>query len=411
VSVDHPDGIHKESVSFESGRIRILFIIGSLDVGGAEKQLVEIALGLDRTRFDAAVCCLGQRGVLAPRLQAGGIPVVAIGMPRASEIGMIAAIATLPFRLFSFFREVRAFRPHVLHGLLFHAYVLGAFAGALLRVPVIVASRRSLSHFKSERRLFQWVERLANRFTDCIVANSDAVRADTLAAEGLPDQAVLVVHNGIEAGRYPVAPQPLLRAGLNAGGGRVAIAVANLIHYKGHQYLIEAWSRVLQEFPDATLLLVGEGPLRASLEAELEARGLTDRVRLLGTRDDVPQLLGASDLLVHPSLEEGFSNALLEGMAAGLPVVATSVGGNPEAIVEGRTGYLVPPRDSDALADAIRRVFRMPDGGRQLGQAGRARVLEQFQLETMIGRYADLYVMLLQRQEGRQQHVRYSGAH
>jgi len=400
------------AVSHETpnGPIRVLFVIGSLEIGGAEKQLVEIALGLDRERFAPAVCSLAAGGPLAAALAQGGVPVIEIGFQGAARIGTVAALAQIPGRLLRFIRAVRAFRPDVLHGVLFHAYVLGAIAGVLTRVPIVVASRRSLSLFKKGRVHFRVAEWVVNRFTDAIVANSEAVRADAVASEGLSPEAVLVIHNGIDAGRYLTPRDPELRRSLAPGDGPVAIVVANFIHYKGHGYFLEAWAEVCRQFPGATALLVGDGPLRAHYEAEAVERGLGARVRFLGSRTDVPRLLAAADLLVHPSLEEGFSNALLEAMAAGLPVVATTVGGNAEAVRDGSTGHLVPPRDSAALAAAVLEVFSRPDRGRSLGDAGRRRILQHFELSGMVRQYEELYLRLLAQKDPRQHHVRNRGA-
>ncbi|MBS1816590.1 MAG: glycosyltransferase [Acidobacteria bacterium] len=379
-----------------NGPIPVLFVIGSLEIGGAEKQLVEIAVGLDRSRFAPVVCSLAAGGPLATVLGRHGIPVVSAGFEGVSRVGVARALVAVPTSLWRFFGMLRRARPVVLHAMLFHAYVLGAIAATLAQVPVVVTSRRSLAHFKKGRLHYRALELITNRLTDCIVANSEAVRQDTLASEGLRPDDVLVIHNGIEAGRYHGERDTGVREQLGAeGDSPVAVVLANLIHYKGHRYFFEAWSAVLRSHPRAVAWLVGDGPLRSAFEAELGARGLSSSVRVLGTRTDVPRLLASADVLVHPSLEEGFSNALLEGMAAGLPVVATDVGGNPEAVLDGKTGYLVPARDAAALAHAIGQVFSRPDLGRSMGEAGRRRVMQEFQLGTMIRRYEDLYLRLL----------------
>jgi glycosyltransferase involved in cell wall biosynthesis len=391
----------------------VLFLIGTLEIGGAEKQLVEIASGLDRRRFAASVCCLSNGGPLAGALAAAGVPTVSLGFfsgrtarrmnsarrplwrrTRWAADTVRAAVA-VPTALIRLFRVIRACRPDVLHGMLFHAYILGAFTGVLMRVPVVVASRRSLSLFKTRRPLYRAAERLANRWTDLVIANSEAVRLDTMRTERLSPERVTVIHNGIDPARYSAVDPALVRRTLDLDDRPTAIVIANFLPYKDHAGFLAAWGAVCREFEAACALLVGDGPLRAALEEQVRSRGLVRNVRFLGLRRDVPDLLAAADLLVHPSLEEGFSNAILEAMAAGRPVVATDVGGNAEAVCDGRTGWLVPPRDTAALTHAILRMLRDPACARAMGAAGRARVLQQFQMATMVEKYEATYRALL----------------
>jgi glycosyltransferase involved in cell wall biosynthesis len=186
-----------------------------------------------------------------------------------------------------------------------------------------------------------------------------------------------------------------LRAEIGLYGGPIVIVVANLIAYKGHEYFLRAWADVCRVFPGAVALLVGEGPVRAAREADARALGIETNVRFLGLRRDVPALLAVSDLLAHPSTQEGFCNALLEAMAASRPVVATDVGGNREAVVDGETGLLVPARDAARLAAAMLAVLEQPDRGVAWGRAGRRRAAERFQRSRMLREYETLYDELL----------------
>lgn len=383
-------------------RSRVLFVIGTLDLGGAERQLVELASHLDRTKFTPAVCCLFGRGALVSELDAAGVPVFAadISSVRTEHgFGRVRALLRVPGGLLRFWRIVRRVDPDVLHGVLFQAYVLGAFVGRLAGVPVVVASRRSLSHFKRDRTVLRRFERLANRLTDAIVANSEAVRRDAVQTEHLPVDRVEVIYNGLAAARYEGRPSPALADQLALGGGPVLLVLANLIPYKGHAYFLPALVEVRRRFPTAVALLVGDGPARGALEAEADRLGLSSAVRFLGSRTDVPDLLALADLLVHPSTEEGFCNALIEAMAAGKPVVATDVGGNAEAVVSGETGWIVPARDPERLAAATIDVLARPDRGRAMGEAGRRRVRDRFDRRLMVQQYEALYARLLASRE------------
>ncbi|HWB15760.1 MAG TPA: glycosyltransferase [Vicinamibacterales bacterium] len=398
----------------DDGRIPILFVIGTLNIGGAETQLVEMVRALD-ARFAPSVCCLASAGPLADRLAGTGISVTTIGLQSRRQgrgwMRVLPALVRLPIDLFRFVRHVRARQPAVLHGVLMHAYVFGAFAARLSGVPVVVASRRSLSHFKRGKPFMRLAERFANRWTDCVVANSEAVRQDAITTEHLPPEKVTVIYNGLDLDAYDGvadATVQALREELALGASPVVIVVANLIGYKGHEYFLQAWANVCRVHPDAVAIFAGDGPMRAEREEDARALGIETRVRFLGVRRDVPALLAAADLLVHPSLEEGFCNALLEAMAASRPVVATDVGGNREAVIDGETGLLVPPADAGRLAAAILTVLQQPDRGAAWGLAGRRRVVDRFQRSRMLPEYEALYDDLLAQALG--DHVRHQRA-
>ena len=379
--------------------VRVLFVIGTLNLGGAERQLVELACQLD-ARFAPMVCCLSSSGPLEAELVRAGVPVTTIGMRgirTARGWDRVRAAGRIPLDLVRFLQVVRQARAGIVHAFLFHAYVLAPLAGRLSRVPVIIASRRSLSHFKQGRRSYRLAETVANRLTDLVIANSEAVRQDALTTEGLDAHHVTVIYNGVDIDRYRAATGLATAKALGLGPGPVVLVVANLIPYKGHDHFLRAWQTVCLTLPDATALLAGDGPARAACERLAAELGIAERVRFLGQRRDIPELLAVCDVLVHPSLEEGFCNALLEAMAAGRPVVTTTAGGNPEAVVDGETGVLVPPADAEALSTAMLDVLGRPDRGRALGEAGRRRATSQFSTATMVERYQQTYCALAAR--------------
>jgi glycosyltransferase involved in cell wall biosynthesis len=379
-------------------RIRVLYIINTLDVGGTEGQLVQLATRIDRRWFDVAVCCLGSPGANVPALEAAGVSVTAIGLRWATVWRRPVDTARRLWRLLAL---VRALRPHIVHGLLFHAYAVGSVLGSLASVPVVVASRRSLGHVGARTLYYRAVEWLANRLTSLVIANSEAVRERVLRQERLSPGQVAVIHNGIDTRVFEPPPEEqtreLRRALALDGRWPVVGVVANLIDYKGLQYFLPAWASVVDRHRKAVVLLVGDGPLRGSLEARVRALGLDDAARFLGKRADVPALLALMDLVVHPSLEEGFSNAILEAMAAGKPVVATAVGGTPEAVTDGVTGRLVPARDAGALADAMLELLGSSEEPRRLGEAARRRVYEHFRVDAMVRRHEQVYTDALAR--------------
>jgi len=295
-------------------------------------------------------------------------------------------------------RELRRLEPDILHAFLFHAYTIGAFLSPLLRVRAFVSSRRSLGHFKAGRPAALLIERAANHFAAVVVANSEAVKRDVMIQEGLEAGRVIVIHNGIDLTRFTVHPGANMRRQVDiAPDARVVAVLANFISYKGHACFLAAWHRVLTAYPHAVALLIGDGRTRERVEHLARDLHLTSSVRFLGNRPDVPTVLAAIDILVHPSEQEGFSNAILEGMAAGRPVIATDVGGNAEAVVHEETGLLVPSGDPAALAAAIERLFAHPELARAFGAAGRERVEREFGMDRMTSAYERLYVDVLRK--------------
>jgi glycosyltransferase involved in cell wall biosynthesis len=227
------------------------------------------------------------------------------------------------------------------------------------------------------------------------VAVSEEVATRLQILFGWSREKIAVVHNGIPHGMYTVPPDPQLRAELLRGERALLLIPARLDPLKGHEFALEA----LRRLDGVQAIFAGDGPDRERLEALTEELGLRPRVTFLGFRDDLPRLLACTDVAVLPSLSEGLPLAALEALAAGTPLVATSVGGTGEAVVDGVTGLLVPPRDPDALAAAIRRVLSDPFEARIRAEAGIERVRSLFCAERMVESIETLYGELLIRRE------------
>jgi len=380
-----------------TGRIRILYLIGSLERGGTEGQLADLVLRLPRDRFEPAICCLNGTGPHADRVVAAGVAVEDLrfgGFQHFLTIGSehpVAGVARL-------LRAIRRARPDILHAQLFWAYMLGPIAARVAGVRHVIAGRRSLLEFrKAIPAPLRLVDRVCSRrLTDLFIANSEAVRQETIRVERIPAEKILVIHNGLDLSRFDGRSKAGERTRLGLPGDAPIVAVvANLIHYKGHRWFLEAWADIVRRIPNAVALLAGDGPLRPTLEDTTRRLGLDRSVRFLGRCQDVEGVLAAADVLVHPSLEEGFSNAILEAMGASRPVIATRVGGNPEAVEDGVTGLLVPSRDSPALARATLDLLGDPVRASALGAAGRRRVEQEFTLSRMVARYEQVYAEMV----------------
>jgi glycosyltransferase involved in cell wall biosynthesis len=294
-----------------------------------------------------------------------------------------SGLARLPHLI----RQLRSIRPAVVHAHL--TTPLGCrfslIAAAVARVPAVVATAHLLIESSANRSAQQ---RVLVSAVDRYIAVSKHVASRLRDGFGVPSEKISTVLNGVRLARFDHLTPNGLRDQLTGGANvPVILTVARLHPQKGLEFLLDAARQV----PDALFLVAGEGPQRPALEQEARALGLGARVRFLGFRTDVPELLANCDLFVLPSLFEGLPISVLEAMAAGKPVVATSVGGTDEAVVDGDTGLLVPPGDAPALATAIRQLIHDGALAERLGAAGRARVAAHFTAQTMVEQVATVY--------------------
>jgi sugar transferase (PEP-CTERM/EpsH1 system associated) len=359
-------------------RVRVAHLVLGLGVGGLEKVVLNLARRTDRRRFETRVLCLQQGGALRARFEDMGIPVDSLDLPRLPKARTLVRLV----------RWLRQARPDVLHTHNPTPHVFGALAARAAGVPVVVHTKHGRNYPDSFRAV-AW-NRLASWLSDRIVPVSADAAAVAREVERIRGRKVQVIRNGIDPADF-AAP-----AGLRPGAGKRAVHVARLMDLvKDQTTLLRAARLVVDREPGFQLTVVGDGPDRARLEALAGELGLGGHVHFLGMRSDVRELLGAADLFVLSSLTEGISLTLLEAMAAGLPVVATEVGGNREVVVPGETGLLVPAGSPAALAEALLALVRDPERARRMGAAGRRRVEDQFSLARMAADYEQLYLALV----------------
>lgn len=371
----------------EARPIRILIVIGALDVGGAESHLAQVLPRLAACGFDVTVHTLTGRGALADRMEAARVRVIVppAGEPGAKSGGFIGRGLRALRAGRSLARVLRDWRPDIVHFFLPESYLVGAPIALLASRAKRVMSRRSLNEYQTKHPLLAKIERILHKRMHALLGNSLAI-TEQLIDEGAPRDRVCLIHNGVDLARFGNAdpvPRPADKA--------VVACVANLIPYKGHADLIDALAMMPRERAWELWCAGRDDGIGATLAARAQAAGIGDRIKFLGARRDIPNLLAAADLAVLASHEEGFPNAVLEAMAARRAVVGTRVGGIPEAILDGETGVLVDPHDPAALSGALARLIGDASLCEAMGRAGRARIEAEFSLEACVAAYANFY--------------------
>ncbi|GAA1273606.1 glycosyltransferase [Sphaerisporangium rubeum] len=368
-----------------AGLRRVVLLMSELELGGTEKQVFLLANGLHDSGVEVVVLLLTGGGPYEERLRAAGIDVRRLGFAR--DPASLPALWRNTWAFARLVRELRAIRPDVLHAFLFRSYMIGPPAARLAAVPVVVAGRRNQSDYKRGRRWVFTVERAATLITDHIVANAVAVLEDARTVERVPAHKLSVIYNGLPGEVFDAVTPAEIHA-----DHPVLVCVANFKRQKGHTYLLRAAAELARRGRPCTLVLVGDGPDRPALEARAKALGLD--VRFLGRRADHERMLARADVVVLSSLFEGMSNAVMEAMALGRPIVATAVGGTPE-LLDGR-GVLVPAADPRALADGIAHVLENPAPAAALGAEARDWARKNLDVGRMVDEHVHLYRRLLE---------------
>jgi glycosyltransferase involved in cell wall biosynthesis len=371
-------------------RTRILAVIDSLPQGGAEQLLVTLATYIDSAAYDLRVCSLhplDESSSIVQALRKRCVPIYSLGGPLRHDPRHVLRLAAL----------VRRQRIDVVHTHLPYANTIGTVAGALTRRPVIATLHNIRDAHRSRRWSKQILKMWALRWGPrVIIACAPEVGAAARARLHPPPRKLIVVPNGIDVAAFRDHDHADARATrrelLGEHAGPLIVSVGNLVPGKGHQYLVTATARLLEHYPDVRVVIVGRlDRNEASVRQAIAAHGLMDRVLLAGQRRDVAAVLKAADLFALPSLWEGLPLALLEAMAAGTPVVATSVGGVTGVVEDRVTGRLVPPASAEALAEAMLEALAQPCIARRRADAARAHIQATYAAEVWARRIETIY--------------------
>lgn len=377
--------------------MKLLYVIGSMELGGAEQHLLRVSTALRVLGFQPEVFAMTPGGPLTQAFIDGGVPVRGVSLPkwlaRMLRNERAVAWAGLLYAAFALFWLYWRRRPQIVHFFLPGAYIIGGAVSLFGPRMRRIMSRRSLNLYQAKHALFRRVEHWLHPRMDLICGNSDAV-VQNLLSEGVTQDQIRLIYNGVDMTRFAnLKSRAQVRDELGVpGDALVFVIVANLIPYKGHSDLFEALGAIRSKLPEpwACLCVGRDDGIGQSLRQQADRLGIGEQIKFLGSRRDVPELLSASDIGILCSHEEGFSNAVLEGMAAALPMVVTNVGGNAEAVVDGKTGRVVAPHSAHELAEALLAVALSPERV-SMGQAGLSRVESRFSMQACLAAYADLY--------------------
>jgi glycosyltransferase involved in cell wall biosynthesis len=365
-------------------RLRTLFVIDELDIGGTEQQILETVRRIDRDRFEPYVCCF-RHGAKAREIEALGVPVLHEPKRLKADPGLVLRLSAM----------MKRERFDIVQTYLWTANTWARIAARMAGVRWVLASERNVDIWEETYK--RVIGRYLARSTDRIIANSEAVRQYLLGRGGLAADKVVTIYNGVNFDRFRSRCDASVRRRELGIADDVVLAgcLARVEPAKDHGTLLQAMALISSRVPQLHLVLIGGGSEEDRMKRMAHELGIGPRVHFVGFRTDAAEWLQSVDLSVLSSVKEGLSNTVLESMAAGKPVVATDVGGNAEVIVDGETGFLVPSRSPTELGNAIARVASSAETMAAYGLAGRRRADDLFAVDAMVKHTERLYLELV----------------
>jgi glycosyltransferase involved in cell wall biosynthesis len=355
--------------------IRVLFVVPALPVGGAERHLTTMLPRMDPARFTPSVICIGEEGELFSTLRAAGIEARALRLRKRQAVRVLIELVM----------TMRRTRPDVVVVQGYNAETLGRIAARIAGVKYTINWVHNASGLVQRGTVRRTVDRALTRWTSAYFGVAEAQRPYLVDELGHPDDKIRVIYNGVDLAKFRTSTDRGVLAEFGfAEDDPVVGIVAVLRPEKDHVSLLRAARTVVDELTNARFLIIGDGPTRPQLEALCTELGITANVHFAGSRDDVARLLPAIDVFALTSTSECFPISVLEAMACARPAVCSAVGGIPEVIKDGETGYLVPPKNPLQLAARLVRLLRDPQTARRMGSAARARVEAEFDLDCSI---------------------------
>lgn len=363
-------------------RIKIAHPTPGLHVGGKEHGMVNLVNRMSPEIFENYIFTFKQGGILSRQVDPQQCRVITLGNRPGGDV-------RIPFKL------ARHFRRHhfnIVHTRSWSTLLEGAFAAKAAGVPILIHGEHGF--IKDDTRLHTWVQRRVWHRAARVICVSSVLRENLVARLSFPREKIQIIKNGVNLERFEVTIDSYeFRAALGIPPESLVFgSIGRFVPVKDYATLIKAAKVVVTKMPEARLVFCGDGPLKNDLAALAESLGIASHVHFLNWRDDIPKLLQVYDVFVLSSVSEGMSNAILEAMCAGRPVVATNVGGNPELVVNNKTGLLVPSQDPQQMGEAILALLSNTKRRQAMGDAGRQRIVSQFSLQGMVRNYERMYV-------------------
>ena len=367
----------------DSRKLKIVHLVTSLEVGGAQHNMLLGLPNLDPSRYKHILISIMDRMQMKQQFQKADIEVYSLGLSKKTDLAVALRLRSL----------LKSIRPDILHTYLIHGNVLGRIVGRLVGVPTIIGSELTIGQ---AGRLGRFATKLTNPLTDAVEVNSETGGKSVSADLGVPKSKIEVVLPGLDLDAFSVTvQQSTVRTELDVEDSEhLVLFVGRLRPVKGVEYGIRAFAKALEQNPNMKLALVGEGDQRNQLESLSTELGIENNVRFLGARKDLPNVFSACDSVIMPSLNEGFPRVAIEAMASSKPVIATRVGGVPEAIIDGQSGILVPSKDVEAMAKAIVNIATNSELSNRLGLAARQRTEQRFTASNYVARLDEMYTRL-----------------
>jgi len=369
-------------------KINVLHIYQNSKIGGVQQQFLSLLKAYDRDVFNPIFCCLGPEEEISKEIERIDIETVALNRVRYHRFS--------PGIVRDLYRLMKQKNIHIVRTHRYRANLYGRLAALLSGVPVKIISLHDnyRKDLRLERRI---VNKILLKATDKIVAVSESIRKDIIKYDGIDSSKILVIPNGIDTERFnPEGNFADIRKGFSIKESDIVLGfVGRVVPAKGLEYLIDALPFLKKEFKNIKLLITGEGSTMERLKKKAKENNVHDSIIFTGKRRDIPDILSCTDIFVMPSVAEGLPNALLEAMAMGKPIVATEVGGIPEVIKNRHSGFLVPPRNPEALATAIKDLISNEQLAAKMGQAARHIVLDNLSIKAIAQKWQTLYLSIL----------------
>lgn len=372
---------------------RLLFVVTGLAFGGAETQVMHLATRLSRRGWNVTVISIMPPVAYEEELSNAGVRVLTLGIGKKRPD---------PKPLLKMARVIRQWQPHIIHSHMVHANILARLARLFAPIPVLICTAHSIDERgrKGSGRLRTFFYRITDPLCDLTTQVSHAGLERYIRIRAVPKHKIKYIPNGVDTGHFSpnLETRGRVRSSLGLDSEFVWLTVGRFDLAKDYPTLLFAFAQVVKTYPNTSLVIAGDGPLRPAMEILAKELGIGNRVCFLGIRRDIPELMNAADGYVMSSAWEGMPLVLLEAHASGLPIVATNVGGNGEIVLHNKTGFLVSPKNPTALADAMVRLMELPPQERQdMGQIGRKHIIENFSLDRVVEMWEALYFELLRR--------------